>query len=297
MPAPPSPPPQEAPAPPGPRPFRALFLSDLHLGNPWCQARELARFLSFFSCDSLYLVGDIVDGWKVRQRSRWPQSHRRVIQKLLQISQHTRICYITGNHDDFLDAFDGRRFGHIEICRRALHHTADGRRFSVLHGDEFDRVVKRHRWIARLGDRAYGVALGVNAGLGALRSWMGWEPWSLSDYLKHKVKDVVGFLSDFEAAVLRETARERSAGVICGHLHRPALKNMRSIVYANCGDWVESCSALAERPDGRLEILRWRDWSAALAPERPSEGEILPEEDPAVATFPLPPAVGGLGLS
>ncbi len=282
-----------------PRRFRTVFLSDLHLGNHWCRARDLAQFLSLFSCETLYLVGDIVDGWKLRQRSRWPQSHNKVVRKLLKISRDTRICYITGNHDDFLDEFDGYHFGNIEICRQALHRTADGRRFSVLHGDEFDTVVKYHRWVARLGDLAYDAAMGVNAGLNALRSWIGMEYWSLSDYLKHKVKDMVSVLSDFESAVLKETTRAGTSGIICGHIHHPALRSLRSITYANCGDWVESCSALVEHLDGQLEILRWRDWSATLALGRPSEGDMPPgeEEDPAVATFPLPSAMAGVRLS
>lgn len=281
-----------------PQPFRSVFLSDLHLGNHWCQARNLAQFLSLISCETLYLVGDIVDGWKLRQRSRWPQSHNKVVRKLLKISRDTRICYITGNHDDFLDEFDGYHFGNIEICRRALHRNADGRRFSVLHGDEFDTVVKYHRWIARLGDLAYDAALGVNAGLNAVRSWIGMEYWSLSGYLKHRVKDAVNVVSDFENSVVKETVRAETNGVICGHIHHAALRTLRSITYANCGDWVESCSALVEHFDGRLEILHWRDWSANLAPER-SEGENAPgdDEDPAVATFPLPAILSGARAS
>lgn len=272
------------------RNFRTLFLSDLHLGTHWCKAKDLARFLSLVSCDTLYLVGDIVDGWKLRKRSRWPQSHNKVIRKLLKMSKDTRICYITGNHDDFLDEFDGYRFGHIEICRRALHETIDGRKFAVIHGDELDMVVKYKRWIARLGDVAYDAALWLNAGLNAVRSSLGLEYWSLSSYLKHKVKDAVNFISDFEDALITEAARSGTSGIICGHIHRPDLRTIGAITYANCGDWVESCSALVEHTDGRLEILWWHEWLRHL-PRSFTEGELgnSPETaDPAVVAFPLP---------
>lgn len=237
--------------------YRTVFLSDLHLGSRWCKAKFLSRFLADLECENLYLVGDIIDGWKLQKRSSWPQSHNKVIRRLLKMSRKTRVIYVTGNHDQFMDEFDGFNFGNIKVQKNAFHVTADGRKFFVLHGDEFDLVVRYKKWVAVLGDKAYDLSLWLNAGLNTLRSALGLPYWSLSEYLKHKVKDAVNFISDFENSVVREADRRGTDGIICGHIHKPELADFKGRLYANCGDWVESCSALVEHADGSLEILRF----------------------------------------
>ncbi len=237
--------------------YRSVFISDLHLGSRWCKAKFLNRFLADLECENLYLVGDIIDGWKLQKRSSWPQSHNKVIRRLLKMSKKTRIIYVTGNHDQFMDEFDGFHFGNIKVQKNAFHETADGKRYFVIHGDEFDLVVRYKKWVAVLGDKAYDLSLWLNAGLNALRSLLGLPYWSLSEYLKHRVKDAVNFISDFEDSVAREASRQGTDGIICGHIHKPQLADFKGSRYANCGDWVESCSALVEHPDGTLEILRF----------------------------------------
>ncbi|WP_026368048.1 UDP-2,3-diacylglucosamine diphosphatase [Aminiphilus circumscriptus] len=266
--------------------FRSIFISDMHLGCRWCQAKLLASFLSSVECENLFLVGDIIDGWKLKRRSSWPQSHNKVLRKILKMSKKTRICYIPGNHDEFLDEFDGYHFGHIEIARSAKHVTADGRRFLVIHGDEFDLVVKYKRWLAVLGDLAYEICLQLNSWLNSLRSLLGLGYWSFSEYLKHKVKDAVNFIGDFENALLHRARTSGVDGIICGHIHRPAIRQVENITYANCGDWVESCSALVEHPDGTLEILRWKDMVSRI-PFVTTEGEMV-FRDPDSAPRPTP---------
>lgn len=229
----------------------------MHLGARWSKASELSSFLSSIKCDRLYLVGDVIDGWKLKKRSRWPQSHNNVIRKILKMAKKTRVYYITGNHDEFMDEFAGYDFGGIHVCQKAIHTTADNRRFIVMHGDEFDVVVKYKKWLALLGDAAYEMALYINAGLGWVRARLGLSYWSISEYLKHRVKDAVAFVGDFEETLLKEARKAQYDGVICGHIHRPAIRRLEDVIYCNTGDWVESCSALVEHPDGTFEVLRW----------------------------------------
>lgn len=237
--------------------YRSVFISDVHLGTRWSKAEELASFLSSIRCEKLYLVGDIIDGWKLRNNPRWPQSHNRVIRKILKMAKRSEVFYITGNHDEFVDEFEGYDFGGIRICKKTSHITADNRRFMVIHGDEFDVVVKYRKWLAFLGDTAYTFALYLNDILTWIRSRLGLPYWSLSQYLKHRVKDAVAFVGDFEETLLAETRKGNHHGVICGHIHRPTIRNIEDTVYCNSGDWVESCSALVEHADGTLEVVRW----------------------------------------
>jgi UDP-2,3-diacylglucosamine pyrophosphatase LpxH len=237
--------------------YRSVFISDVHLGTRWSKAEELASFLSSIRCEKLYLVGDIIDGWKLRNNPRWPQSHNRVIRKILKMAKRSEVFYITGNHDEFVDEFEGYDFGGIRICKKTSHTTADNRRFMVIHGDEFDVVVKYRKWLAFLGDTAYTFALYLNDILTWVRSRLGLPYWSLSQYLKHRVKDAVAFVGDFEETLLAETRKGNHHGVICGHIHRPTIRNIEDTVYCNSGDWVESCSALVEHADGTLEVVRW----------------------------------------
>jgi len=248
----------EAPEPEAARRYRTIWISDIHLGTRGCKAEFLLDFLRASESDTLYLVGDIIDGWRLKRSWYWPQLHNDVVQKLLRKARKgTRVVYIPGNHDELLRRFLEINIGEIQVVSEAMHVTADGRRLLVLHGDEFDAVVRYARWLAFLGDRAYNAALAANHWINALRRWLGLPYWSLSAYLKQRVKNAVEYLSRFEAAVA-EAAKKRGAdGVVCGHIHHADIREIAGVVYCNDGDWVESCTALVEHADGRLEILRW----------------------------------------
>lgn len=239
---------------------RTLFLSDVHLGTRGCQASLLLDFLKRYDADTIYLVGDIIDGWRLKSGWYWPQAHNDVIQKLLRkVRKGARLVYIPGNHDEFLRDYLGTHFGGIEIADQAIHQTADGRRFLVIHGDQFDLVVRHARWLALLGDGAYTVALSVNTHLNAARRRLGLTYWSLSAWAKLKVKNAVNYIGRFEEFLVGEAKRHEVDGVICGHIHHPAMHDLLGILYVNTGDWVESCTATVEHYDGRLEMVRWAD--------------------------------------
>jgi len=243
--------------------YRAIFISDLHLGTPGCQAGALLDFLRRTESDELYLVGDIVDGWQLRRRWYWHQSHNDVIQKLLRKARKgTRVVFVPGNHDEGARDFVGVAFGDIAIQHEAVHTTADGRRLLVTHGDLFDGVIRCARWLALLGDVLYTVVLRLNRHFNVVRARLGMPYWSLSQYLKHKVKNAVSYIGAFEEAVARE-ARERGFdGVVCGHIHHAEMRRIGDTLYCNDGDWVESLTALVEHDDGRLEIVRWAEFAA-----------------------------------
>ena len=238
--------------------FRSIFISDLHLGTPGCQADALLHFLKTYTCDNLFLVGDIVDGWQLRRKWYWPQSHNDVVQKLLRKARKgCRVIFIPGNHDEFGRHFLDHSFGGIEIREEAVHITADGKKLWVIHGDYFDGVIQCAKWLAYVGDNLYELTLKLNRYLNQLRARMGMPYWSLSAYLKLKVKKAVNFISDFEVAVANEARKLGYQGAICGHIHQAEIRNIDGILYCNDGDWVESCTALVEHADGRLEILRF----------------------------------------
>ena len=240
--------------------FRSLWISDVHLGTPGCQAHALLDFLKRTECETLFLVGDIVDGWQLRRSWFWPQAHNDVVQKLLRkVRKGTRVIFVPGNHDEFARRYLGHRFGGIEVVQDWVHRTADGRLLWVTYGDLFDDVVQCATWLAHVGDQLYELTLRLNRHLNSLRARLGLPYWSLSGYLKQKVKRAVAYVGDFEAAVAKEARRRGVDGVVCGHIHRAELREIDGIVYANDGDWVESLTALAEYADGRLEII---DWSA-----------------------------------
>lgn len=237
---------------------RALFLSDIHLGTRGCQSELLLSFLRTYEPDVLYLVGDIVDGWRLRTGWYWPQSHNDVVQKLLRkVRKGVRLIYIPGNHDEFLRDYVGSTFGGIEIADHAIHEAADGRRYLVIHGDQFDLVVRHARWLAFLGDGAYSIALWLNTYLNLIRRRLGMTYWSLSAWAKLRVKNAVNFISRFEELLSREAIRHQVDGVICGHIHHAALHDDFGPRYINTGDWVESCTAVVEHYDGTMEIVRW----------------------------------------
>ena len=251
---------QDAPQPP--LHYRTVWISDLHLGTPGCQADALLDFLRDHECDTLYLVGDIIDGWQLRRRWHWPQAHNDVVQKLLRkVRKGTRVVYVPGNHDEFARQFLGHQFGGIEVVEDCVHLCADGRRLWVTHGDLYDGVVQCARWLALLGDQAYEFTLRLNRILNRARARLGLPYWSLSGYLKRQVKRAVSYVGDFEAALAREARRRGADGVVCGHIHQPSLRLIDGVLYANDGDWVDSLSALVEHPDGRLEIV----WASGFA--------------------------------
>lgn len=240
--------------------FQTIWISDVHLGTRGCNAEILLNFLRACHCESLYLVGDIVDGWRLKRAWYWPQTHNDVVQKLLRKARKgTRVIYVPGNHDEFIRDYVGNPFGVIEVVDEAIHHTVDGRRLLVMHGDALDGVMRYARWLAVLGDQAYTLALALNRWFNMTRRRLGYPYWSLSGYLKHKVKNAVKYIGDYEAAVVNAARARHVDGVVCGHIHHAELCYDGDFVYGNCGDWVESCTALVEHLDGRLEILHWAE--------------------------------------
>lgn len=246
--------------------FRTLWISDIHLGTPGCQAVALLEFLKATECDTLYLVGDIIDGWQLRRGWYWPQAHNDVVQKLLRkVRKGTRVVFVPGNHDEFARKYLGHSFGGVEVVEDCVHETADGRRLWVTHGDLFDGVIQCAKWLAYVGDSLYEFTLKLNRHLNRLRARLGLPYWSLSKYLKLKVKRAVSYVSDFETAVAREARKRGVQGVVCGHIHHAELREIDGVLYANDGDWVESLTALAEHADGRLELIDWTQTALALA--------------------------------
>jgi UDP-2,3-diacylglucosamine pyrophosphatase LpxH len=244
--------------PPEPRHVRTLFISDVHLGTRACQAEALLAFLRDHEADTIYLIGDIIDGWALKGSWYWPQAHNDVVQKILRKGRKgARIIYLPGNHDEFLRGYYGTHFGGIEVQETAIHETADGKRYLILHGDAFDFVIRHARWLAHLGDAAYDFAIFANRIASAVRRRLGLPYWSLSAWAKLKVKNAVNVIGKFEEALAREAARNEVGGVICGHIHHAVSRDIDGLHYLNTGDWVESCTAIVENHDGRLEIINW----------------------------------------
>ena len=240
--------------------FRAIWISDTHLGTRGCNAELLLDFLRKTESDYLYLVDDIIDVWRLRRAWYWRQTHNDVIQKILRKARKgTRVIYIPGNHDESFRDLAGHRFGRVAVLPEAMHPAADGKRYLVLHGDKFDGVVKYAKWLAFVGDHAYNAALALNLWFNRARRRLGFPYWSLSAYLKHKVKNAVEYISRYEEAVAAEARRRGADGVICGHVHTAEIRPLDGVLYCNDGDWVESCTALVEHRDGKLEILRWAE--------------------------------------
>ncbi len=240
------------------RRVRTIFISDIHLGTAGCQAQALLDFMKMHPSDYLYLVGDIVDGWQLRRKWFWPQSHNDVVQKLLRRARKgCRVIFVPGNHDEFARGFVGHQFGGIEVMLDAVHTTADGRSLWITHGDYFDGVIQCAKWLAYLGDNLYEITLKVNRHLNRLRTRLGLPYWSLSAYLKQKVKTALNYVTDFEEAVAHEARRRGHQGVVCGHIHRAEMRDIGGILYCNDGDWVESRTALVEHLNGSLEMIHW----------------------------------------
>ena len=281
-----------------PRRVRSIFISDVHLGTRACQAERLLDFLRHHEAENLYLLGDIFDFWAMNRSIHWTAAHNTVVQKVLRQARHgTNVVFIPGNHDEALREYVGVAFGDIRVEYEWVHTTADNRHYWLIHGDEFDQVTRYHRWVAVLGDIAYNSLVRLNVIWSRMRRLLR-RPgyWSLAGYAKQKVKRAVNFIFDFEDAIARATLQRRLDGVICGHIHWPSDRHIGSVHYLNCGDWVDTCSAIVEHLDGRLELITWEADTAAQgapAPSRekpdPTPPAPRPRED-VPAPIILPPA-------
>jgi UDP-2,3-diacylglucosamine pyrophosphatase LpxH len=235
--------------------LRSIFLSDVHLGSRDCRARELLDFLSGVETDYLFLVGDIVDFWSLRRSFHWPQEHNDVLRMVLaKAREGTQVIYVPGNHDEDIREFCGSQFGNLKIRRKYVHSTADGRELLVMHGDEFDTAVKCSRWLARFGATAYELMMRINRGVNLCRRAFGMPYWSLATYVKQRLGNAVRYVAAFETAAAQAARSRNLDGIICGHIHRPGVREIEGILYCNDGDWVESCTALVESMSGQLSL-------------------------------------------
>ena len=238
--------------------YKTIFISDVHLGAKGAKDEFLAEFLKYNECEKLYLVGDIIDGWRLKKRMYWPQSHTNVIRRILTMSKRgTDVIYVTGNHDDFLRKYSGLDFGNIELCDEAIFEAQQGQKFLVVHGDKYDSVIQTQKWLALLGDWSYETLVVINRYFNQVRRKFGMGYWSLSSYIKQKVKGAVSFISAYEDAVVKDCKEQGFDGVICGHIHHPEIRMIDGVQYLNCGDWVESCTAIVETIEGEIKLLRW----------------------------------------
>ena len=245
---------------PVPLQFRTIFISDVHLGTSGCQAKRLLEFLKATESDKLYLIGDIVDGWQLKRRWYWHQTHNDVVQLVLKKAKKgTKVIFVPGNHDESVRQFIGLDFGGIKIRDELVHKTADGRKMLVLHGDRFDGVIACAKWLAYVGYSLYTLILKFNQYYNSWRARVGLPYWSLSQYLKLKVKNAVSYITSFEQALAAEARKKGLDGVICGHIHKPEIRDIDGILYCNDGDWVESLSALVEEPSGQLRLVDWHE--------------------------------------
>ncbi|MCR9177871.1 MAG: UDP-2,3-diacylglucosamine diphosphatase [Alphaproteobacteria bacterium] len=259
------------------RRYRSVFVSDFHLGSPHCQAGLLLEFLRTHEAERIYLVGDIVDGWRLRKSWYWPQSHAAVLQTLLEKArQGTDVFYLPGNHDESTRKFLGRRVRNVEVVDQMIHDAADGRRYLVVHGDRYDLIIQNVKWLAYLGDRFYAFALNTNTWLNMARRLLGLEYWSLGAFAKRHVKSFVNRIGQYESVLTEEARHHDVQGVICGHIHHAENREMCGIHYLNTGDWVESCTAVVEHTDGEFEVIYWADRVRLLSalPSTPIEARL-----------------------
>lgn len=255
------------------RKHRAVWISDVHLGTRGCNASMLVDFLRSIECETLYLVGDIVDGWRLRKGWYWPDAHNEVVRRVLKMAHRgTRVVFIAGNHDEMLRDYAGMSFGGVEIALEAVHETADGRKLLITHGDSFDSVVLYAKWLAFLGDQAYSLLLRTNIWVNAIRRALKLPYWSLSSYMKKRVKNAVQYVCSYEEAVAHEALHRGLDGIVCGHIHCAEIRQIGGITYYNDGDWVESCTALAEDFQGAITIIDWAR-EAATAHQAPNAVE------------------------
>ncbi len=255
------------------RHVRSIWISDVHLGFAGCSAEHLLKFLRQMRCERLYLVGDIIDFWSLKRKRHWPQSHNDVIRSILGKAKHdTRVIFVPGNHDDVMRDYAGLMLGNVEIHDEFIHETPDGRRLLILHGDQFDGAVRCSKLVSLLGAGLYDLLLRANGWVNWVRGKLGRDYWSLASFLKQRVKNAVRYIEHFEQAVAREANSRQVDGLICGHIHRPELTTISDRLYLNCGDWVESCTALIEHHDGSIELIHCADRSEVLK-RLPAEAE------------------------
>lgn len=234
---------------------RSLFISDIHLGSQFCRAEELLQFLRGIEAENVYLVGDIIDGWKMQKNIFWSDTYSFIVKRFIGMIKHgTNVWYVTGNHDEFLRKFAPQEFGHVQVVDECVYATVDGRRLLVIHGDIFDQLTMKAKWLYFFGDWAYSAGMWLNSKYNKIRVGLGLKYWSLSLILKRNIKKAVNFINDFEHFIVRYTKEKGCSGVICGHIHTPVIKTVEDVVYYNCGDWVESCSVLIEHCDGQFEL-------------------------------------------
>ena len=237
--------------------YRAIFISDVHLGTKYSNAELLLEFLKSTEADHYYLVGDIIDGWMMRKKVYWPQEHNNVIQFFLKQSKKSvRVTFVTGNHDEFLREYAGIEMGNIKLVNEAIHHGENGKRYLVIHGDQFDLVTMNAKWLALIGGWMYDRMIDLNKHLQWLFRSLNINGFSLSAWAKHNVKEAVNFIGDYENVISDAAAKRCVDGVICGHIHHANISVINGIEYINCGDWVESCTAIVEHHNGKFEIIR-----------------------------------------
>jgi UDP-2,3-diacylglucosamine pyrophosphatase LpxH len=267
--------------------YRSVFISDLHLGSSSARAADAAAFLKHIDCSTLYLVGDVIDMWRLRSRWHWPEEHNRVVHRILKMAKRgTRVVFIPGNHDEHARQFIGMNFGGVEVMRDAVHRTADGRTLLVTHGDEIDVVIRHARVLSVLGSVAYDRLVVISRWYNRIRKVLGQSDWSLSQYLKLRVKSACKHIARFEESLEGEARRRGYHGVVCGHIHKAEVRR-GEIDYFNCGDWVESCTALVEHDDGRLQVI---DGLAFVAQFDVEPADLVEAADSEVPVLPVGPA-------
>lgn len=240
--------------------YKSVFISDIHLGTRGSKANELLSFLKDIECDNIFLVGDIFDGWRLKNGWYWPVEHSTVIQKLLRMSRKgTKLIYIPGNHDEFMRQFLEHNFGDIELHNEMVYESVSGKKYIIVHGDKFDLVTVNFKWLAHIGDWAYTALININTGVHAIRSYFKLTYWSISRWAKHKVKEAVNFIGNYEQSLSHYAKLHKADGIICGHIHHANITKLDDIEYMNCGDWVESCTALVENLDGKFEIIYYEN--------------------------------------
>lgn len=252
---------------------RSIFLSDIHLGTRACQADSLNNFLREYESENVFLIGDIIDFWSMKRSIQWTPAQNTFVQKILRRARHgERVMFIPGNHDEALREYEGIAFGDIEVVAEHVHQLADGRRFLLLHGDEFDQITRHHRWVAVLGDVAYNLLIRLNGLISYMRRWMGISGyWSLAGFAKRRVKKALQFVFDFEDSAIHSARQRGLDGIICGHIHCAAIRQIGDLVYVNCGDWVDSCTAIVEHGDGSLELIAWGSASQIVPTQQTEE--------------------------
>lgn len=262
--------------------YRAVWISDVHLGFKECKAEYLLHFLQSIECDFLYLVGDIIDVWSLKRNFYWPQAHNNIVRAILDKARSgTRVVYVPGNHDEMLRHYQGTSFGNIVFRNEYVHTTKTGDRFLILHGDEFDGVIQCGRLATFFGNHAYDFLLFINRHFNHARRYLGLNYWSLATFLKSKIKNAMQYVKNFEQAAVYAARKRSTQGVICGHIHHAEIKKLNGIVYLNTGDWVENCTALVEKQNGEIELLHWSEHYHTVKVFSANSGELVPEQEQA----------------